>query len=100
MPSRFGLGNLTCICQVPCTYQHFSLVGSSAPMKLAPNQFIFYFVTTDILEDEEVLVFPMDSLISEFGGALGLFLGVSFLGILTSLSLLCRSVAQNLSKLL
>ena len=69
-------------------------------MKLAPNQFIFYFVTTDILEDEEVLVFPIDSLISEFGGALGLFLGVSFLGILTSLSLLCRSVAQNLSKLL
>ena len=53
------------------------------PMKLAPNQFIFYFVTTDILEEEEVLVFPMDSLISEFGGALGLFLGVSFLGILT-----------------
>ena len=65
-------------------------------MKLAPNQFIFYFVTTDILEEEEVLVFPMESLISEFGGALGLFLGVSFLGILTSFSLLCGNLARNL----
>ena len=60
-------------------------------MKLAPNQFLFYFVTTDILEDEEVLVFPLDSLVSEFGGALGLFLGVSFLE-------LCRSIARNLRK--
>ena len=59
LPSRCGLGNLTCICQVLCTYQHFSLVGSSVPMKLAPNQFIFYFVTTDILEDEEVFVFAI-----------------------------------------
>ena len=63
-------------------------------MKLAPNQFFFYFLTTDVLEEEEVLVFPVDSLISEFGGALELFLGFSFLGLLTSMSLLCRSVCR------
>ena len=78
-----------CICQVPCTYQHFSLVGSSMPVKLDPNQCFLFFVTTDILEDEEVLVFPLDSLVSEFGGALGLFLGISFLD-------LCRIVARSL----
>ena len=61
------------------------------PFKLPPNQCLLYFVTTDILEDEEVLVFPLDSLVSEVGGALGLFLGISFLE-------LCRSVARNLCK--
>ena len=63
-------------------------------MKLAPNQFFFYFLTTDVLEEEEVLVFPVDSLISEFGGALELFLGFFFLGLLTSMPLLCRSVCR------
>ena len=28
----------------------------------------------------QVLIYPLDSLISELGGALGLFLGFSFLG--------------------
>ena len=44
--------------QVPCTYQHFSLVGEPTPMNLLPsNQFMLYFVTTDIMEEEEVLFF-------------------------------------------
>ena len=55
------------------------------PVKLDPNQFSLTYVTTDILEEEEVLVYPVDSLISEFGGALGLFLGFSFLGLLTTI---------------
>ena len=99
--------------QVPCTYQHFSLVGEPTPMNLLPsNQFMLYFVTTDIMEEEEVpfflsltcdifsldqvLVFPIDSLISEFGGALGLFLGVSFLGIITSLAHLFKALSKRL----
>ena len=100
--------------QVPCTYQHFSLVGEPTPMNLLPsNQFMLYFVTTDIMEEEEVLffstfstfhnfilnqvlVFPLDSLISEFGGALGLFLGVSFLGIITSLAHIFKALSKRL----
>ena len=33
---------------------------------------------TDLITEEEVLLFPFDSLVSEFRGALGLFLGFSF----------------------
>ena len=50
--------------QVPCTYQHFSLVGEPTPMNLLPpNQFMLYFVTTDIMEEEEVLLFSLRLLI-------------------------------------
>ena len=55
------------------------------PVKLQPFQLSLTYVTTDILEEEEVLVYPVDSLISEFGGALGLFLGFSFFGFLTTI---------------
>ena len=55
------------------------------PMKLDLNLISLTYVTTDILEEEEVLVYPVDSLISEFGGALGLFLGFSFLGLATTI---------------
>ena len=38
----------------------------------------------------QVLVFPTDSLISEFGGALGLFLGFSFIGLSDELRLVAK----------
>ena len=38
------------------------------------------YALTDLITEEEVLLFPFDSLVREFGGALGLFLGFSFLG--------------------
>ena len=44
------------------------------------SDFIISYAFTDLVTDEEVLLFPYDSLVSEFGGALGLFLGFSFLG--------------------
>ena len=46
-------------CLVPCTYQDYSLMGSSLPIKLPQNQLFILFVTTDILEDEEVFVFAI-----------------------------------------
>ena len=47
------LRNLTG-CLMPCTYQDYSLMGSSLPAKLPQNQLFLLFVTTDILLDEEV----------------------------------------------
>ena len=44
------------------------------------SDFIISYAFTDLVTEEEVLLFPFDSLVSEFGGALGLFLGFSFLG--------------------
>ena len=61
------------------------MTACTLPVKLELNSISLTYVTTDILEEEEVLVYPVDSLISEFGGALGLFLGFSFLGLATTI---------------
>ena len=49
-------------------------------------QFAVSFSTTEILVLEEVYIYPLLSCISEMGGALGLFLGFSFLMIWDSIS--------------
>ena len=41
---------------------------------------------------EEVLVYPFESFMAEFGGALGLFLGFSFLGAVSMLQTLARAI--------
>ena len=38
--------------------------------------------STDLTTSEEVLLYPFVSLVTDFGGALGLFLGFSFLAVL------------------
>jgi len=68
-------------CKVPCTYQHYSLIDNPFTMHMGNySYFTISYVSTDRTLEEEVLIYPLDSLISEFGGALGLFLGFSFLG--------------------
>ena len=46
------------------------------------------FSSPDVLERTEQLLYPTDSFISEFGGALGLFLGFSCMMIWDGLELL------------
>ena len=36
-------------------------------------------ITNDTTVETEILIYPMTSLVAEFGGVLGLFLGVSFM---------------------
>ena len=81
-------------CKVPCTYQHYSLVDHPFTLHTTYSYFSLSYISTDVTLEEEVpvlpltfyissiqvLIYPLDSLISEFGGALGLFLGFSFLG--------------------
>ena len=80
-------------CWVPCTYQHYSLIDHPFTLHTSYSYFTISFISTDVNVEEEVphfnnspsqslqvLIYPLDSLISEFGGALGLFLGFSFLG--------------------
>ena len=54
--------------------------------------YMFGFSSTRITVKEEVYLYPLISFISEVGGSLGLFLGVSFLGI--------WDIILNLSKLI
>ena len=73
-------------CKRPCSYKQYKFVnkfedptrenspGSPLSMRLwAVSEY------TQVVE--EVLVYPFGSFVAEFGGALGLFLGVSFMTI-------------------
>ena len=66
-------------CLLPCTYTHYSLSDSYVIVS-NDSAFAIRYAVTDLITEEEVPFFPFDSLVSEFGGALGLFLGFSFLG--------------------
>ena len=68
-------------CVPPCTFTHYSLVDSYSIISNSnESDLAINYALTDLVTEEEVLLFPFDSLVSEFGGALGLFLGFSFLG--------------------
>ena len=59
------------------------------------SAFSIHFALTDLITEEEVLLFPFDSLVSEFGGALGLFLGFSFLGALSMMQIWGRAILSS-----
>ena len=77
-------------CLLPCSYIHYSL---SDLYSIVSNEteFLISYALTDHLVEEEVLLFPLDSLVSELGGALGLFLGFSFLGAVETMQTLAKT---------
>ena len=78
-------------CLLPCTYTHYSLLDSF-PIVSNDSAFGIHYALTDLITEQEVLLFPFDSLVSEFGGALGLFLGFSFLGALSMMQILAKTL--------
>ena len=77
-------------CLLPCSYTHYSL-SDSYPFASNETEFLISYALTDHLIEEEVLLFPLDSLVSELGGALGLFLGFSFLGAVDAVQTLAKT---------
>ena len=78
-------------CLLPCTYTHYSLLDSYLIVGI-DSAFAIHYALTDLITEQEVLLFPFDSLVSEFGGALGLFLGFSFLGALSIMQIWFRTI--------
>ena len=62
-----------------------------------PNHDKYRYGSTEQVTEEEVLLFPFDSLVSEFGGALGLFLGFSFLGAVSTVEGWMRAIKRGIS---
>ena len=67
-------------CRKPCYYKEYKLL-SELPSSFATKNFYFALlgVSNDTLIETEVLVYTWTSLVAEFGGTLGLFLGFSAL---------------------
>ena len=68
-------------CKRPCQYKEYKFVESSPKVLPAPLFLGFWAATGKTQVEEEVLLYPFTSLVAEFGGSLGLFLGFSFMTI-------------------
>ena len=80
-------------CELPCNYYQYSIVGTPRKYEVKGQPYIeLFYTSTDITSSQEVLLYPFDSFVSEFGGALGLFLGFSFLGLLDIIQFGCTNL--------
>ena len=67
-------------CMKPCKYKKYSFLGDRKPSLFKSDYVAFslWAVSENTRVATEQLVYPISSLIAEFGGCLSLFLGVSF----------------------
>ena len=65
-------------CLVPCRYREYKLVQRVDGFFLDYGLGVSY-STTEVVVEEEQWVYPPVSFLAEFGGALGMFLGFSFM---------------------
>ena len=68
-------------CLMPCNYKEYKFVESNPNPLSIPSSVSFWAASSKTQIEEEVLLYPFTSLIAEFGGSLGLFLGFSFFAI-------------------
>ena len=68
-------------CLKPCHYKEYKFVESSPKVLVNPGVLGFWAASHTTQVEEEVLLYPFTSLVAEFGGSLGLFLGFSFMTI-------------------
>ena len=70
-------------CIKPCKYKKYSFMGDRKPSVFKSDYVAFslWALSENTRVATEQLVYPVSSLIAEFGGTLSLFLGVSFVTI-------------------
>ena len=83
-------------CRKPCHYFKYWLVGEKVSSVFKTDNLLFSLnaVSNNIFVEREVLVYPWTSLVAEFGGSLGLFLGVSFMSLWDSVHALQRTLQR------
>ena len=68
-------------CLRPCSYNNYELVDTPIKDESPDDGLKLRFAVTEGREERELLLYGFVSFVSEFGGALGLFLGLSFLSL-------------------
>ena len=66
-------------CLPPCKYTEFSLPYTPVGASENSTSFSLKFSQSSLVLKKEVLVYPLTSLVAEFGGTFGLFVGFSFI---------------------
>ena len=82
-------------CLKPCHYKKYNFLGEPSPSSFKSEHYIFslWAVSSKTRVETEELIYPMSTLVAEFGGTLGLFLGFSFISVWDNCDLLKRFVA-------
>ena len=70
-------------CMKPCRYKKYGFVTDGQPTIFEAEEYVFSLWATSKYTkvSTEQLIYPMTSLTAEFGGALSLFLGISFMSL-------------------
>ena len=79
-------------CLKPCQYNRYEIFRKidSKVENYGERSIELILATDHAMEQCEVLLYPLVSFVAEFGGALGLFLGFSFMMILDAFEILIR----------
>ena len=86
-------------CLLPCRYKEYQIVDDPITVDNENCKILFVRATKTVLVKTEELVYPFSSFLAEFGGALGLFLGFSFM-ILWDLLQIALNVISNKKRFL
>ena len=78
-------------CLKPCHYKKYSFLAEHN-FKSTDYKIELWAVSSKTRIETEALIYPMSSLVAEFGGTLGLFLGFSFISLWDSFDTLKRLV--------
>ena len=67
-----GVFRLT-VCRKPCVYKMYKFIGEKIPTTFVSSHFVFalWAITNDTLVEVEELIYPLQSLVGDFGGTLG-----------------------------
>ena len=82
-------------CLKPCHFKKYIFLGDPSPSSFKSEHYIFslWAVPSKTKVEKEELIYPMSTLVAEFGGTLGLFLGFSFISVWDNFDLLKKFVA-------
>ena len=82
-------------CVKPCKYRKYKLLGNKKEASFVTSKALIslWAVSNNTWVETEVLLYPMASLVAEFGGTLGLFLGFSFMAVWDGL-LVCNKLIR------
>ena len=83
-------------CNPPCSYVEYKLAGE--PYKIDTKEtrkLNIRFPSSYVLERTERMLYPPQSFVAEFGGALGLFLGFSFMMILDAVKVIMNTLKNH-----
>ena len=78
-------------CLKPCHYKKYTFPAEHK-IKSEHFRFALWAVSSNIRVETEELIYPLSTLVAEFGGTLGLFLGFSFICLWDNIDILKRLV--------